>query len=40
MRDAAARVSKLLKSLGEFPDLDFIPKNSFLREFIGGGIQV
>ncbi|MBI2118013.1 MAG: response regulator SirA [Elusimicrobia bacterium] len=32
------RVYKLLKSLKAFPETDFIPKNSILREFIGGGI--
>ncbi len=32
------RVGKLLKSFEALPDLDFVPKNSLLREFIGGGI--
>lgn len=32
------RVYKLLKSLKAFPEIDFIPKNSILREFIGGSI--
>ncbi|MBI4218095.1 MAG: response regulator SirA [Elusimicrobia bacterium] len=30
------RVQKLLRSLSPFPDVRFIPKDSFLREFIGG----
>lgn len=34
----AQRVQKLLNSLEKFPELDFIPKDSFLREFIGGGV--
>ncbi len=34
----AKRVYQLLQSLEPFPDLDFIPRNSHLREFIGGGI--
>lgn len=34
----AQRVNRLLESLENFPDCDFIPTNSFLREFIGGGI--
>lgn len=34
----AQRVYELLQSLEPFPDLDFIPHNSHLREFIGGGI--
>lgn len=32
----AQRVEKLLKFLEKFPDINFIPKNSLLREFIGG----
>lgn len=34
----AQRVGKLLHSLHAFPDVNSIPKDSFLREFIGGGI--
>lgn len=34
----AQRVSKLFESLENFPDINFIPGNSFLREFIGGSI--
>ena len=34
----AQRIHKLLDSLLNFPQVDFIPPNSFLREFIGGGI--
>lgn len=34
----AKRVYQLLKSLEPFPDMDFIPNNSFLREFIGGSV--
>lgn len=34
----AKRVYGLLNSLVKIPDLDFVPKNSLLREFIGGGI--
>ena len=33
----AKRVDRLLGSLEPFPDPDFIPVDSFLREFIGGG---
>ncbi len=32
------RVGKLLKSFAAMPELDAVPKNSLLREFIGGGI--
>jgi len=35
-RCGAPGSAKLLKSLGEFPDLDFHPKKLLLREFIGG----
>ena len=34
----ARRVGSLLDSISKLPDLDFVPKNSLLREFIGGGI--
>lgn len=32
------RVGKILESLAAFPDVESVPKNSLLREFIGGGI--
>lgn len=34
----AKRVSSLLDSVEPFPDANFIPLNSFLREFIGGSV--
>jgi len=34
----AKRVAGLLNSMIKIPDLNFVPKNSLLREFIGGGI--